>query len=222
MGKVSSFEKFEMDAISRTEIKGADYNPRVISKDAQKRLRKMIARHGLVQPLVWNKRTGNLVAGHQRLAALDMLEKTNDYTLQVAVIDVPPREEKVLNVQLNNPSMQGDWDLEKLTALVDEANISAEEMGFSESDAAVLFGEMEGMDILEDDEDVREAKSTIQEIKQYRADTVEKLKAESSADFYFTVVCENDAQKRAMLKVLGTPEWESFVNGRSLAAKLGL
>lgn len=222
MSKNCDFEKFEWDVIPRNEIKGADYNPRMISKDAEKRLRKMIAKHGLVQPLVWNKRTANLVAGHQRLAALDALEKTQDYMLQVAVIDVPLREEKMLNVQLNNPSMQGDWDLDKLISLTDEAHISAEEMGFSESDAAVLFGETDFENVFEDNNDVKEAKTTLQEIKKYRAETMDKLKAQSSADFYFTVVCESDEQKRNLLKALGIPDWESFVTGRTVAARVGL
>ena len=101
--QASKFQKFDMDTISRDQIHGAEYNPRIISEDAKKRLRKMLAKHGLVQPLVWNRRTGNLVSGHQRLAALDSLEKSKNYDLLVAVVDVSEREERVLNVQLNNP-----------------------------------------------------------------------------------------------------------------------
>lgn len=130
----SKFQKFDTDVISRSQIKGAEYNPRIISEDAKKRLRKMIAKHGLVQPLVWNRRTGNLVAGHQRLAALDSLERSQNYDLQVAVVDVNEREERVLNVQLNNPSMQGEWDLDKLAELSEEAAISPDEFGFSDGD----------------------------------------------------------------------------------------
>ena len=113
-GKLSKYQKFEVEVISRGEIHGADYNPRVISEDARKRLKRMLAKHGLVQPLVWNRRTGNLVSGHQRLSQLDQLERSQDYDLQVSVVDVDEREEKILNVQLNNPSMQGDWDMDKL------------------------------------------------------------------------------------------------------------
>ena len=61
-GKLSKYQKFEVEVISRGEIHGADYNPRVISEDARKRLKRMLAKHGLVQPLVWNRRTGNLVS----------------------------------------------------------------------------------------------------------------------------------------------------------------
>ena len=51
-GKLSKYQKFEVEVISRGEIHGADYNPRVISEDARKRLKRMLAKHGLVQPAI--------------------------------------------------------------------------------------------------------------------------------------------------------------------------
>ncbi|WP_304736861.1 ParB N-terminal domain-containing protein [uncultured Desulfovibrio sp.] len=223
MAKQSKFQSFETDTISRTQICGAEYNPRVISEDARKRLRKMIAKHGLVQPLVWNRRTGNLVAGHQRLAALDSLERSQDYDLLVAVVDVDEREERVLNVQLNNPSMQGEWDMDKLTELAEEAAISPDEFGFSDGDIAVMFGDDGRLDeLLGDVPEVTEAKNTLKEIKEHRAESMAKMQEAQAADFYFTVVCESEAQKKAILKLLAVPDWEAFVNGRILAGKLGL
>lgn len=223
MARQSKFQKFEMDTIRRSDIHGAEYNPRVISEDARKRLRKMLAKHGLVQPLVWNRRTGNLVAGHQRLAAIDSLERSQDYDLQVAVVDVDEREERVLNVQLNNPSMQGEWDLDKLTEMADSAAISPDEFGFSDGDISVLFGGDARFDeLMADVPEVEDAKNTLREIKEHRAESMEKMKEAQAADFYFTVVCENEAQKKAILKALAIPEWESFANGRILAGKLGV
>ncbi len=222
MAETSKYQKFETDVINRSEIRGAEYNPRVISEDARKRLRKMIAKHGLVQPLVWNRRTGNLVAGHQRLAALDSLERSQDYDLQVAVVDVSEREERVLNVQLNNPSMQGEWDLDKLTTLAEDAAIAPDEFGFSDGDIAVLFGDERLDELMSDTPEVAEAKNSLREIKEHRAESMAKMQEAQSADFYFTVVCESDAQKKAVLKALGVPDWESFVNGRLVAGRLGV
>lgn len=222
MAETSKYQKFETDVINRSEIRGAEYNPRVISEDARKRLRKMIAKHGLVQPLVWNRRTGNLVAGHQRLAALDSLERSQDYDLQVAVVDVSEREERVLNVQLNNPSMQGEWDLDKLTTLAEDAAIAPDEFGFSDGDIAVLFGDERLDELMSDTPEVAEAKNSLREIKEHRAESMAKMQEAQSADFYFTVVCESDAQKKAVLKALGVPDWESFVNDRLVAGRLGV
>lgn len=222
MSSSSKFQKFEMDTVNRSQIKGADYNPRVISAEAKKRLKKMLEKHGLVQPLVWNKRTGNLVAGHQRLSALDTLENVKNYDLLVAVIDVPLREEKVLNVQLNNPSMQGEWDIDKLTELVGE-DINPEELGFSESDSELLFGDdSQFADVMQDVEGVKDAKDALKEIKEHRAESAKKMAEENSANFYFTVVCESEEQKKAILKTIGVPDWETFVLGSPLAGKLGV
>ena len=217
-GKLSKYQKFEVEVISRGEIHGADY---VISEDARKRLKRMLAKHGLVQPLVWNRRTGNLVSGHQRLSQLDQLERSQDYDLQVSVVDVDEREEKILNVQLNNPSMQGDWDMDKLNGLAGENGIDPEEFGFSSGDISVMFdSDMGGA--FSDTEEVAEAKDTLREIKEHRAESTENMKREASGEFYFTVVCENEGQKKAMLKALGVPHWEAFVHGSQLAGLLGV
>jgi ParB-like chromosome segregation protein Spo0J len=54
-------------------INPAPYNPR---RDLQpgepeyENLKRSIETFGLVEPLVWNERTGNLVGGHQRLKVL--------------------------------------------------------------------------------------------------------------------------------------------------------
>lgn len=45
----------------------------------------------LVEPLVWNKRTGNLVGGHQRLKILKEQGRTE---VEVSVVDLSPIKEK--------------------------------------------------------------------------------------------------------------------------------
>ena len=116
----SKYQAYETETINRSDIKNAPYNPRIMDEDAKKRLRKNIAKHGLVSALTWNKRTGNLVGGHQRLEQLDSLERSKDYELTVCVVDVDEKEEATLNVQLNNPSMQGWWDMDKLADMTDD------------------------------------------------------------------------------------------------------
>lgn len=90
---VSKFQTFETEVVNRSELKGAPYNPRIMDKGAEKRLKAALRKHGLVQPIIWNKRTGNVVGGHQRLKQLDSLEKRDDYDITVSVIDVDEREE---------------------------------------------------------------------------------------------------------------------------------
>lgn len=208
--------------VSRDQIKGADYNPRGIAKGARKRLKAMLSRHGLVSTLVWNRRTGNLVSGHQRLSILDELEKSRDYALNVAVVDVDLAEEKKLNVQMNNPSMQGDWDIDALTAMIEDGSMNPFDLGFDEADVSVLFGgDSAFADLLEDDPEVAVAKDSLRKIKENRGEAVAKMEAEQNISNYFVVVCEDAEQRKALLKKLGVPSYEDYVNGRSLAAQLG-
>lgn len=72
----SRYQSYETEVISRSQIKNAPYNPRIMGKEAKARLKRNISQHGLVAAPTWNRRTGNLVGGHQRLSQLDTLEKT--------------------------------------------------------------------------------------------------------------------------------------------------
>jgi ParB-like chromosome segregation protein Spo0J len=70
-----------------------------------------------VQPIVWNERTGHVVAGHQRL---NVLKNRGDVEAECVVVDLPLSREKALNVALNNSAVASDWDGEKLHALLEE------------------------------------------------------------------------------------------------------
>lgn len=89
-----------------SELTAAPYNPRTISDEALAGLRGSLERFGLVEPVVWNKRTGHVVGGHQRIKAMQEIGMTET---QVVVVDLPEIEEKALNVALNNPAIAGDF-----------------------------------------------------------------------------------------------------------------
>lgn len=135
----SKFESFEMKTVSRAEIHGAPYNPRKIGTMQKKRLRDGIKKHGLVQPIIVNERTMNIVGGHQRLSQLDKLEGNGDYSLTVAIIDVDESEEAQINIELNNTSMQGEWDFSKLAAMPEAFSFDFQEVGFTVPDVNEIF-----------------------------------------------------------------------------------
>ena len=130
-------------------LKPAPYNPREIGTEALAALGESVRQFGLVQPLVWNRRTGHVVGGNQRLL---VLKAEGAVETAVVVVDLPLGREKALCLSLNNPHSQGHWtaDLEdlirevtaaapvdslalRLDALVDE--LPAGEDGQGESDA---------------------------------------------------------------------------------------
>lgn len=92
----------------------ADYNPRRISDRAMKGLRASLERFGELGGIVYNKRTGRLVGGHQRVKALAAMGIKD---AEVRVVDLPVAEEKAANLALNHPGIGGEWD-EALLAVV--------------------------------------------------------------------------------------------------------
>lgn len=207
----SKYQKFEIQTIKRGEIKNAEYNPRIMDKEAKKRLKNGLKKHGLVSTLTWNKRTGNLVGGHQRLEQLDALEKNKDYSLDVCVIDVPLEEEAVLNVHLNNPSMMGDWNLDKLAEMTEEFDISFDEMGFSKLDVDFLFDGDDRFSEMFETPEAEEVKTGLAEVKAARAASKERMEENNNINFYSIIVFEDEQQKAAFYKMINTPLSEEYL-----------
>ena len=108
----------EVRNVDVKKINPAPYNPRKNLQpgdEEYEKLKRSIETFDCVEPLVWNKRTGNLVGGHQRLK---ILLARGDKQVQCSVVDLSLEQEKALNVALNKIS--GDWDEERLARLLDE------------------------------------------------------------------------------------------------------
>ncbi len=208
----SKYQHYDTETISRDMIKNAPYNPRIMDEKAKKRLRQNIAKHGLVAALTWNKRTGNLVGGHQRLEQLDALEKSKDYDLTVCVVDVDEREEAALNVQLNNPSMQGEWDLDKLANMTEEFDLDlSEDLGFTESDIDFMFEGDDRFSKLFETKEGEDMRGKLDAVKAARAESVENLKDRNSIDWYTVIVFENEEDRNAFMQSISIPKHEKYI-----------
>jgi hypothetical protein len=127
-----------METVPVECLQPAPYNPRKPLKPGMKgydRLKRSLAEFALVQPIVWNKTTGHVVSGHQRLAILleDQIE-----TLDVLVVELSLAREKALNIALNNHAVGSDWDadtlIETLVELDELPEFDLELTGFDEED----------------------------------------------------------------------------------------
>lgn len=132
-----------LETLPMAHLKPAPYNPRVTLKPgmpAFERLSRSLAEFELVQPLVWNRRTGHLVGGHQRL---EILKQRGDTEVACVVVDLPLDREKALNVALNNDRVGGEWEPDKLLELVTELqalpDFDATLTGFDEADLRDLL-----------------------------------------------------------------------------------
>ena len=100
-----------------SELTPAPYNPRNINKKDLNDLTRSIQEFGYVEPVIYNKATGYVIGGHQRLKALQELGIEE---VECVVVDMQPEKEKALNIALNKIS--GEWDKDKLFNLLDELN----------------------------------------------------------------------------------------------------
>ena len=99
------------------QINPAPYNPRVDLQPGDpeyQKLKQSIEQFDYVEPLVWNKRTGTLISGHQRRK---ILEELGYKQIEVSVVDLALEKEKALNIALNK--IEGRWDEAKLATLLD-------------------------------------------------------------------------------------------------------
>ncbi len=159
--------------LNRSAIHFADYNPRKLSEESRKTLKRGIKKFGLVGGIVVNKRTGlAVVSGHQRLTVMDELQKfpDNDYRIRVDVIDVDEKQEKELNILMNNPNAQGSWDYDALARLVPD--IDYQDAGLTAADLNMI-----GCDFLLQTEEENSLAGALEEMMQPVTEQKEAEKA---------------------------------------------
>lgn len=130
--------EFEVKRIA--DMNRAAYNPRVDLQPEDEEyqvIERSLKRHGLVQPIVWNRRTNTVVSGHQRLT---ILEAQGETEVTVSVVDLDDIQEKELNVALNK--ITGEWDDDKLSVILNELGEEATDTGFTLPEIDVLRDEL--------------------------------------------------------------------------------
>jgi hypothetical protein len=125
--------------IHRRDIKNAPYNARSIDKHAKRSLERKLKARGLLKALVWNKRTGNLVEGHQRLDIMDALEVDDNWRMTINVVDLSPEQEVEENIAFNNEQLMGYYDTTKLELALQTDGLDLAMTGFDKMDLEQLF-----------------------------------------------------------------------------------
>lgn len=210
----------EIRTIHRSEIKNAPYNPRVISDKAFKKLKDNLKKRGLMSTLTWNETTGNLVSGHQRLKALDMLESKSegDYMLSVSVVRLTGKEEREQNIFFNSTTVQGEFDLEALADIL--FDIDAFAAGLDENDLNIL-----GLTQVAESFGTDEQEQSADLLAQMKADKKAKVKAAKEAsreriddkyqegETYVTISFSTFAAKKAFMLKMGLHPDDLFIKG---------
>lgn len=209
--------------IMRSEIDTEDFNPRRISDENRKRLKKSIEKFGLIGAPIFNKRTSHIVGGHQRLSALDSIMGKADYELDVIEVDLSEKDEVKLNVALNNSDLMGEYDFDTIQNLCREFDIDpVDDLLFSEELASVEFPDFEcsasGFGSVPKKEVSEEEKEEYRAARRDRAEKHRKHDAEYGSynidemKGVLTVVFKSETDKRAFMASHGWPEEKTAVS----------
>jgi len=216
--KAAGLENFTMVEMQRAQLTAAAYNPRKITDQERDKLKAALKRHGLVAPVTWNKRTGNLVGGHQRLSIMDSLMGTQEYALQVSVIDVEAAREKELNVLLNNSQAMGTFDLDMLQSVFSDSEVSILGAGFTQNDMVQMFG----TGVFDNrDQDLSDFATHLAEISEKYTKVAEANKRKGESENYLVFVFPTGDAVDALIKAKG---WEAnrYQNGAALLEEFGI
>jgi hypothetical protein len=158
------------------ELLGDGANPRKISEESAAGLRQSIKRFGDLAGIVFNRRTGELVAGHQRIEQIraeygdlpiELIdEATGSYGIRVSpseffgvrVVDWTPAKQRAANVAANNPKIQGQFTADLSTYLLSVEAELQEELPGVLTDCLMLDLLAKGLDTSDATEDEDDGK----------------------------------------------------------------
>lgn len=183
---------FEIRMIAISDLQPAEYNPREITSEALEGLKASIKKHGITENIIVNKDL-TIISGHQRVKAcyeLGILE------VPCRVLDLSKEDEKILNIAMNNPHIQGTFS-EELQLILEEIKLSPDFVAMRIDELQL---EKKSIEVNEDDfEPPREAKYKVQlgdlfQLGNHRLmcgdstkiEDVEKLMNGEKADMVFT------------------------------------
>lgn len=229
---MEKYFKSQSVELMRSEINPSTYNPRTISDEAKRHLKRSLKKFGVVGGIVVNSQTGNrIVGGHQKVSILDEIKKydketkENDYPLRVELIDVDEKTEKELNITLNNPNTQGDWDYDKLRELIPD--IDYKDAGLTDEDLSLI-----GIDFtLQTEEEsfyadaLEELRVPIVEEREAKKEAVKEMKAQikeqaerkaENMDSYVMVNFQSFDEKADFMERFGFDARDKFIQGEYL------
>lgn len=207
-------ENYNIEKVNRKSFNFSDYNPRKISKSAREKLKKSIKTHGLVQPIMINKRTGNIIGGHQRIDVLDEINGNQDYDLNVIAIDVDEKEEIELNILLNSQNLQGEYDpfkLKEISILFPDIDFKTDLL-FDQSDMDIMSIQVPELQSTIFQENTSAVKQSREQVLEARKRIRENNKAQDfeaggnhidRRDNFITIVFNTNKEKYNFMKELG-------------------
>lgn len=179
----------------------------------------------------WNATTGNLIGGHKRTEALDLIHnydgtEATDYEIKVEKVELTEKQEKEQNIFLNNKRVQGETDYILMASLIQEIDI--EDAGLEEYDITLIetlvpnftFGKNES--IKKDIEDLKSQKTAEEKAEHVKGikQMVKESIGESHLATHFTVTFKTYDEKAEFLESIGINGDDIFITSDKFIKRL--
>jgi ParB/RepB/Spo0J family partition protein len=120
------------------ELRPFEGNPRRISPEGIEKIKTSIETFGQVAPIIIQRRTNVIIAGHQRLKAMKL---AGVETAHVLIVDLDDDEAHAYNIADNRLSEESAWDDPKLAEMIDSMSDSLRDAtGFAADELARRLG----------------------------------------------------------------------------------
>lgn len=219
--RVSGIANHEIRKMSLSELIPLPDNPRRIRPENQKALKASMTKWGCVEPIIWNKRTGHVVGGHQRL---EILRQMDTPETNVIVVDLDESSEKGLAIALNSPTLAGEFDQVKLEKILSSMNKVSTEI-LDSINIKELLNECAEAEKSAPPMPIHHAsESKLQKFILSREASRNAGKDKNDVAFYAVLVFQSQQQKLAFLSNMTDVgvKYSTFVNGNKFAEKFGI
>ena len=216
------------------DLRPAEYNPRKISPDQLKALARSLAEFGDLSGIVFNRKTGNMIGGHQRVKTLDpdsliviseegkmQFDGDADGARSIAVgyVDTPfgrlvyrevswsEQKERAANLAANKHG--GEWDIPKVKELLvslDDGKFDLSLTGFDEKELQALidYGAKAPMPEAEASEDQSPFAQKTFTITREQAEVIEAAISQAIAAGPFEGTWNEDLAGNALYRICAT------------------
>jgi len=220
------------ETIKRSQINFAAYNPKRHSKESINKIKKNIKKVAFLGGIVWNRTTGNLIDGHKRIMALDVIHnynsenenKTADYEIKVEAVELDEKTEKEQNIF--QTQSRTDFDVELMQQLIPEidfnnAGLEIEDLNYFMVDISNIIDNnnneiKDDFDNLEFTTDNERKMKKIESVKNAKNSTKQKMQEETTGTPFVTLSFDNYENKVFFMELINCPINNKYVKGEIL------
>jgi hypothetical protein len=226
---MANIKQSETVIIKRSQINFAPYNPRKKDKKVVEALKANFKKVGFLGGIQWNATTGNLIGGHKRTEALDLVfgydgSEAKDYEIKVEKIELDEKTEKEQNIFLNNKNVQGSTDYELMAELVKDIDI--EEAGLTEIDMDLIETLVPDFTFSKN-ESIKEDISNLNKSASEKKEDIQKLKKDIKSNIgekhmasYFCITFKSYDDKAEYLESIGINGDIIYITGEKFINRL--